>query len=292
MPKKTPHPTASAAKRANAPGAADGRRESSFKPAFEHCAGDYAQHRPTYPDGVLEMVSTLARSLGDKQRPAVVDVGAGTGIFSRLLARQGLGVFSVEPSLAMLRLLVDSPAAGPAEHCPVPLCATAEALPLASQSADAVAAAQAFHWFNPPKALAEFARVLRPRGWLVLLWNNRNASHSPFVEAFEQLVARHNPNYEREFRQQDWSGKIAACRFFEPSQYHRFDHDWVLAADDFVGFTRSASYIRNVLSAGQRRQFESDLRALIAVYFAERRAVVPLRAEVWTARRTSGGFAG
>ena len=80
------------------------------------------------------------------------------------------------------------------------VCATAEATGLASGSLDLLTAAQAFHWFNPPYALAEFARVLRPGGVLALLWNNREANRSAFVEAYESLIARYNPAYRREYR--------------------------------------------------------------------------------------------
>lgn len=246
---------------------------------FEHCAADYASYRPTYPGAAFDLIEDLSKNT-DKRVAA--DVGAGTGIFSLALGRRGWDVLAVEPGEAMLRRLVAQASDADLGSRVQAVCASAEATALADMTVGLVTVAQAFHWFNPPYALAEFARILCPGGTLLLIWNNRNHERSPFVEAFEQLVAKYNPNYQREYRNQDWADKVAKSNRYEPMEYHRIDHVWRLAAEDFVGFTRSVSYIRNILSRGQRPRFEDELRTLLKQSFPGGECTIPLRTDVWT----------
>ncbi|MFQ5489880.1 MAG: class I SAM-dependent methyltransferase [Phycisphaerae bacterium] len=252
------------------------------KPAFDHCADDYSQYRPTYPDGVLDLIAERA---GPPAGRWAADVGAGTGIFTRLLARGGWRVLAVEPSLSMLGRF-ESPGDDRQSHPPIErLCASAEATALKPASISLVTAAQAFHWFNPPYALAEFARILEPGGLLMLLWNNRDDTTSPFARDYETLIAQYNPAYQHEYRRQDWPAKIAKQGDFEPARPAGFAHTWQLTADAFIGFTRSTSYIRNVLSAEQRPRFENDVRSLIQRHFGDGLCEIPMNTQLWTARR-------
>ncbi len=166
------------------------------------------------------------------------------------------------------------------------IAATAEAIALADGCVAMVTVAQAFHWFNPPYALAEFARILQPAGVLALVWNNREAAGSAFVEAYEGLIGQYNPRYQREYRRQDWPAKLAASGAYEPAAYHRFDRVWSPSADALVGFSRSVSYLRNVLSREQWPPFEQDLRATICRHFGPGPCAIPLRTDLWIARRT------
>lgn len=252
------------------------------KPAFDHCADDYSQYRPTYPEGALNLIAERA---GPPAGRWAVDVGAGTGIFSRLLAGSGWHVIAVEPSLSMLGQFesVRQPIDG---NPPIQrLSASAEATALRTSSISLVTAAQAFHWFNPPYALAEFARILAPGSLLVLLWNNRDDTQSPFAHAYETLIALYNPAYQHEYRRQDWPKKIAAQGDFHPARQATFAHTWTLTADAFIGFTRSTSYIRNVLSTDQRPRFEDDVRRLIQQHFGDSLCQVPMNTDIWTAQR-------
>lgn len=252
------------------------------KPAFDHCAGDYSQYRPTYPDGVLNLIAERA---GPSAGRWAADVGAGTGIFSRLLASRGWRVIAVEPSLSMLGQF-ESPTHEGQPNPPIQrLSASAESTALRTASLSLVTAAQAFHWFNPPFALAEFARILAPGGLLVLLWNNRDDTNSPFARAYETLIAQYNPAYQHEYRRQDWPAKIAAQGDFHPACQANVAHTWTLTADAFIGFTRSTSYIRNVLSAEQRPRFEDDVRRLMEEHFGDRPCHIPMNTDIWTALR-------
>lgn len=129
--------------------------------SFGAAAAAYERGRPGYPDGALDWL--LPADVRD-----VVDLGAGTGKLTRLLAGRGLSVVAVEPSDGMRaeleRVLPGVTAlAGAAEHIPLP-----------DHSADAVLVAQAWHWVDPAMAVPEVRRVLRPGGRLGLIWNFRD----------------------------------------------------------------------------------------------------------------------
>jgi len=137
-----------------------GRRGLSFGAA----AAAYAQHRPDYPPAAVRWcVAPLGRDITGLR---VLDLGAGTGKLTALLARLGADVTAVEPDAAMLaelRRLLPSVRA---------LAAHAEAIPLPEGSVDAVLCGQSLHWFDLSRALPEIARVLTPAGVLGALWNS------------------------------------------------------------------------------------------------------------------------
>jgi SAM-dependent methyltransferase len=147
--------------------------------SFGNAAADYERGRPGWPAEIAEV--------GGLPREAeVLDLGAGTGKLTRVLARRFERVTAVEPDASMRALCSQAT-----------LCCldgSAEAIPLADHSVDAVFCAEAFHWFDWPVALAEIARVLRPRGTLVLAWNVPSAETEPaFPRAARDVASR----YER-----------------------------------------------------------------------------------------------
>jgi SAM-dependent methyltransferase len=123
--------------------------------AFSSAAQDYASGRPHYPREALAWCAP-------PDARTVLDLGAGTGILTADLLELGLEVTSVEPLEAM-RALIPSAARA--------VDGNAEAIPLTDASVDAVYVGQAWHWFDPAKALVETRRVLRPGGTLALMWN-------------------------------------------------------------------------------------------------------------------------
>jgi SAM-dependent methyltransferase len=129
--------------------------------SFDGVAGRYDAARPSYPREAVDwLVPQDART--------VVDVGAGTGKFTRLLQRPGRTVIAVEPSAGMRAELAALLPGAPAHE------GSGESIPLRDASADAVTFAQAWHWVDPHSASVEAARVLRPGGTLGLLWNLRD----------------------------------------------------------------------------------------------------------------------
>ena len=250
------------------------------KRVFDHCVDDYRRYRPGYPPELLDYVVRLCPPA---RCGLAADVGAGTGIFTRLLWGRGYRVVAVEPSEAMLRC-VGGPACGRQAAVDL-LCSSAENSGLADGCVELITCVQSFHWFNPPVALAEFGRILSPGGRLLLAWNNRDRQGSAFVASFEALVRKYNPAYDAEYRQQDWAGMIRRSGLYGAVEYRRFDWTWEPSGEELVGFTRSVSYIRNVIRRAEVPCFEAELGEL-----AERHAVagccpVPMRAECWSAMR-------
>jgi SAM-dependent methyltransferase len=130
--------------------------------SFETVAAEYERHRPDYPDEALRWA---ADQLGLEDGARVLDVGAGTGKLTRGLVAAGFDVVAVEPGAPMLDQLRTAVPGAEALEAP------AESLPLPDSSVAAAFAAQAFHWFDPGRALPELHRVIRSGGGLVLLWN-------------------------------------------------------------------------------------------------------------------------
>jgi SAM-dependent methyltransferase len=202
---------------------------------FSTRADNYAKYRPDYPAAVIDL---LKSECGLDNASTIADVGSGTGILSELFLRNGNKVISIEPNASMRtvakRLLRDSPNF-------VSVDATAEATTLDSQSVDFITAAQAFHWFDRAKAKTEFARILKPGGWVVLIWNERRLESTPFLQDYEDLLLSYGTDYQ-EVRHENVAGEIA--EFFAPERFQlrnldNFQHFDLAALTGRVG---SASY--------------------------------------------------
>lgn len=156
---------------------------------FSDRVRNYVLHRPGYPPAVLDV---LRAETGLAPGHAVADVGSGTGISAKLFLDAGHPVFAVEPNVEM-RAAAEAMLAGDPRFRSVDGAAEATTLPAAS--VDYVVAAQAFHWFDPARVAAEWRRILRPGGWIVLLWNTRQTDTTPFLRAYEALLREHGTDY-------------------------------------------------------------------------------------------------
>jgi SAM-dependent methyltransferase len=156
---------------------------------FSDRVENYVRYRPTYPDAVLEI---LRAETGLTAGAVIAEVGSGTGISAELFLRNGNTVFGVEPN-AEMRRAAEERFAGRSTFTSV--AARAEATTLASGSVDYAVAGQAFHWFDVAKAREEFARILRPGGWVVLLWNSRRLDSTPFLREYESLLRTYGTDY-------------------------------------------------------------------------------------------------
>lgn len=143
-------------------------------------AEEYERGRPGWP-------TEAVRVAGLPSTASVLDLGAGTGKLTRLLVQEFERVVAVEPAEPMRRILL--------ERCPEveAFSGTGQAIPLADASVDAVFSAQAFHWFDEAAALAEIARVLRPGGSLVLMWNRPGGAWEPETAKAEAVLGRRMP---------------------------------------------------------------------------------------------------
>jgi SAM-dependent methyltransferase len=150
---------------------------------FSDRVADYIRWRPSYP---VEVVRTLERELDIAPgRTRVVDLGAGTGISSALFLGEGYEVIAVEPN-AEMRAAAEATLGADSQFRS--LAGRAEATGLGTDAGDLAIAAQAFHWFDPPRVRAELLRILRPPGAVALLWNDRQLDTSPFLRGYEELL--------------------------------------------------------------------------------------------------------
>ena len=157
---------------------------------FSDRVADYAAHRPRYPAAVYDV---LRERVGLRRGSTVADVGSGTGIFCEPLLDMGCVVYGVEPNEAMRREA--ERALGPLSRSFHSIAGTAEATTLTDRSVDLVVAAQAFHWFDPPKAAAECRRILRPGAPAAMVWNKRETDASPFLRDYEALLNEFGTDY-------------------------------------------------------------------------------------------------
>jgi SAM-dependent methyltransferase len=156
---------------------------------FSSRVDKYVRFRPSYPP---EIIDVLRENCGLTKQSVVADIASGTGIFTRLLLENGNRVIGVEPNEKMRGAGEDYLAQYPDF---VSVAGKAEATTLSSHAVDLITCAQAAHWFNRDKAMREFQRILKPGGYLVLIWNDRNPRSTAFGEEYERLVVKYGTDY-------------------------------------------------------------------------------------------------
>ena len=157
---------------------------------FSSRVADYIRYRPSYPDAIIPL---LERECGLRPEARIADIGSGTGLLAQLFLRFGFEVCGVEPNPDM-RLAGDRLLAAESRFHSVD--GRAEHTGLHDASVDFVTAGQAFHWFDAPAARTEFRRILKPPGWVVLVWNERLVE-GRFLEEYEALLERYAPDYSK-----------------------------------------------------------------------------------------------
>jgi SAM-dependent methyltransferase len=221
---------------------------------FELAPKPYEIGRPTYPpDAVARLVAELG--IGPDKR--VVDLAAGTGKLTRLLASTGASLVAVEPVGAMRAALS---AALPDVEA---VAGTAEAIPLPDASVDAVTVGQAFHWFDGDAALAEIHRVLRPGGRLGLVWNVKDESVD-WIEKLGGIMESYRGDAPR-VASGAWKEAFDRTRLFTPLERARFAfvHEADFAA--VVARVTSVSFIASLPPAEFARVVER-VRTLLATH--------------------------
>ena len=219
---------------------------------------DYERGRPGWPVGVVKRPGIPATA-------TVLDLGAGTGKLTRLLVGAFARALAVEPSREMRRVL--------AQVCPdaEALEGTAYNIPVADGSVDAVFAAQAFHWFDDERALAEIVRVLRPAGWLVVMWNEPGGAFAPSVGEVERLLNEHVPpgfhGYDPldlgspRYASGDWRAGLERLPL-EPLQEARLPNLQTLDRDGLVAFYASMGWLAD-LPDKERLPLLDQVRSLL-----------------------------
>lgn len=177
---------------------------------FSDRVENYVRYRPGYP---AEALTALKTECGLAPAHVVADVASGTGIWTQTLLENGNRVFGVEPNVDM-RLAGERLLAGFPKFTSV--AGSAEATTLSDHSVDFVTSAQAAHWFDRARARREFVRILKPDGWLVLLWNEREVDTTPFLREYEQLLLAYGTDYE-DVRHERTTESVN--EFFDPAPY-------------------------------------------------------------------------
>ncbi len=226
------------------------------KARFSDRVEDYVKYRPRYQNDVIE---GLREACGLRPEHVVADVGCGTGLSAEIFLRNGNRVFGVEPNAEMRRAgeeyLRDYPnfsmVDGSAEHTN-----------LASDSVDFVVAGQAFHWFRPGEAGAEFARIVRREGWVALIWHDRNLDATPFLRDYEAFLRRHGTDYDKVAHRYVASYEVLR-RFFAPHEVKliRLKNSQHLDLEGLRGRLLSSSYMPR-----EGENAEAMLRELPALF--------------------------
>jgi SAM-dependent methyltransferase len=196
----------------------------------------YVLYRPGYPREAVRVLQNECRLAPEH---VVADIAYGTGLWTRLLLENGNRVFGVEPNIEMRqageRLLAAFPKF-------TSVAGTAEATTLPDTSVDFVTAAQAAHWFDRQSARREFVRILKPGGWLALLWNERLTDTTPFLRDYEQLLLTYGTDYA-DVRHERTTDEVN--QFFDPMPYQErvFENRQEFDYAGIEGRLLSSSYV-------------------------------------------------
>lgn len=244
---------------------------------FQAAADLYDRGRPDYP---LEGVECLLRELHLEPHRTVVDLGAGTGKFTRLLIASGATIIAVEPVEEMRRQFA---ASLPGIRL---IDGAAEATTLPTASADAIVAAQAFHWFATGAALAEIHRVLRPGGRLGLIWNTWDPAVDWVVRLRDILddYAGSTPRY----KSGQWRLPFRETALFTPLEERHFPHLQKGPLQTALDRVASISFVATLPEA-RRTEVLRRVRELAETHPATRgqaEIVMPYVTDVyWTVRK-------
>jgi ubiquinone/menaquinone biosynthesis C-methylase UbiE len=241
---------------------------------FADAAEAYERGRPGYPEAAVE---ELLATLGVPEDGTVLDLAAGTGKLTRMLAERVARVVAVDPSEGMLAVLrerlpdVDARAGA------------ADAIPLEDGTADAVFVAEAFHWFGTPAVCREIARVLRAGGGLALLWNRErwDTAGLDWLPAFSALTKPYREAAGAFPAEGDaWRQAIRDSGRFEPLVSTTADHVHRTTGEGVADLVASWSWIAN-LESGRRARLLAQVRDLIG---SDTGLELPYRTEIHRTR--------
>lgn len=244
---------------------------------FSDRAGDYARHRPHYPAALIDL---LVQRCGFAADWIVADIGAGTGILTELILRHGNPVYALEPNDAMRAVAEAALAAYPTFHSS---SGRSEATGLPAASIDLVVAGQAFHWFEPVATRREFQRILRPDGWVALVWNSRRSSGTPFLAAYQQMLDDFGTDY-RQVDHQYVVDDAALARFFGgPFSEDVMPNRQVLDLAGLAGRVFSTSYTPGI-GDPRRAPMQARLEEIFARHAVDGHVVMEYDTQLYLGR--------
>jgi SAM-dependent methyltransferase len=225
---------------------------------FSNRVENYVKYRPGYPPEVLQLFKTQMNLTGSS---VIADVGSGTGISARLFLENGNHVIGVEPNDGM-RAAAEKYLEGFSAFQSIK--GTAENTGLADDSVDFVIAAQAFHWFDRQVAHAEFERILKPGGYLALIWNERQLDTTPFLSEYEQFLLKYANDYTK-VRHENVNEDVLGEFFGGPFSRAVFENVQIFDFEGLKGRVLSSSY----MPAETDQRFDAmtdELNSLFAKY--------------------------
>ena len=244
---------------------------------FSNRAKLYSQARPGYPPSALDYLCSECQLIPGKK---VLDIGAGTGISSRALADVGLLVTAVEPNLAMLD---EARAHEDYVDSITYIQASAEHTGLKSGEYDAIVCAQAFHWFDPARALSEFHRLLKHKGYLALMWNERD-EEDPFAHEYGDLLRTLPDTSLVEVKRGSAGEVLFDSPLFTAAKLTYFQNEQILDIEGFINRALSASYAPAPESP-EASSFRATLQELFDKYQQKGQVVLKYKSSVYSAEK-------
>jgi SAM-dependent methyltransferase len=240
---------------------------------FAAAAEQYEAYRPSYPPAAVAFIREVGRL---SENSTVVELGAGTGLMTRLLLPVGR-LIAIEPVSEMRATLLNRvPEAQVVDG-------TAEEMPLPSAAADAIVVAQAFHWFATPSALREISRVLKPDGALILVWNVKDPTDH-LMKAIDAVLAPYrldSPGFASTPWQEVFEEEHAPLTLTSRRAFSFEEH---IALSHLKGRVLSASYVA-LLEPRLRSNVLHQLDKLFGSSEDDTAAAMKYRTEVFVARR-------
>ena len=245
---------------------------------FAGLADLYAKCRPSYAPAAVDYIMAYC---GLDKDSVLVDIGSGTGISARLFAQRGVTVIGVEPNAEMRARAKGEPF--PADlRAPIYQDGRGEATRLPDGKANAVLAAQAFHWCEPESALREFHRILKPDGWVILLWNERDES-DPFTKAYGAVVRTTPDAAAVEIPRGQAGEPLLTNPLFQDASRVLFHFEQELDEEGLLGRAFSASYAPREPSLVQA--FATRLREVFSHFEHAGKVVLRYETAVYLGRR-------
>ena len=167
------------------------RFEMEPKKRFSSRADNYSKFRPSYPEEIISFLEAEEVLYKDS---IIADIGSGTGILTELFLKNGNVVFGIEPNIEM-RIAAEFNLNKYQNFHNID--GSAESTNMEDNNVNIITVGQAFHWFDQSKARKEFKRILKPEGFVVIVWNNRKRSGSKFLEAYEDLLLTYGTDYRK-----------------------------------------------------------------------------------------------
>jgi SAM-dependent methyltransferase len=244
---------------------------------FSNRVDNYVRYRPTYPQGVI---GVLRDETGLTPKSIIADVGSGTGISTELFLQNGNIVYAVEPNEAMRQAANDRLGGNSRFHS---VDGTAEATTLADHCADYAVAAQAFHWFDPTATRTEFRRILKPSGWIVLIWNSRRLATTPFLRDYESVLQRFATDYRKVNHQNIDAARLEAFFGGEHFELRKLYNEQRLDFEGLKGRVLSSSYMPTESDVNYREML-SELNKLYDQYAAQDGVCIEYDTEIYFGR--------